>query len=144
MNKEYCTECICKNNGGYAGISNALVGDGYCHDLTNNHDCNFDGGDCCGPCINTKYCQDCQCIGEHFGKAQNNAFFGNGFCQDDINREQCNYDGFDCCSSYSNKEYCSQCDCKGIINHQISLNHKFPDFVLNFESLKKQTDNASL
>ena len=138
VNKEYCSECICKKSGADVGITNPLVGDGFCHDSTNNHDCNFDGGDCCGPCINNKYCQDCQCIGEHFGDAQNNDFFADGVCQDDINLDQCNYDGFDCCSSSSNKEYCSQCDCKGIINHQISLNHSFPDFILKFENLKKQ------
>ena len=35
------------------GINNALVGDGYCQDLTNTAECNFDGGDCCGSCILT-------------------------------------------------------------------------------------------
>jgi hypothetical protein len=82
----------------YTGITNPLVGDGFCRDLTNNYDCNFNGGDCCGPCTKSKYFQDCACIGEHFGEAKNNTFFENGFCQDDINHEQCNYDGFDCCS----------------------------------------------
>ena len=38
------------------GINNALVGDGYCQDLTNTAECNFDGGDCCGSCkITTIY-----------------------------------------------------------------------------------------
>ena len=115
MNKEHCSDCICKRSEGDMGITNPLVGDGFCNDLTNNDICNFDGGDCCGPCINTKYCQDCQCIGEHFGEAQNNAFFENGFCQDDINLEQCSYDGFDCCSPSSNRDYCIQCICKGMV-----------------------------
>ena len=127
MNKEHCSECICKSTRADVGITNPLVGNGFCNDLTNNDNCNFDGGDCCGPCINTKYCQDCQCIGEHFGEAQNNFFFGDGLCQDDINHEQCSFDGFDCCSPSSNKDYCSQCDCKGISNNQISLNHKLLD-----------------
>ena len=118
MNKEYCSECICKKSGAEVEITNPLVGDGFCHDLTNNQDCNFDGGDCCGPCINDKYCQDCQCIGEHFGEAQNNFFFGDGVCQDNINNEQCSYDGFDCCSlKYSTEDYCTHCNCKGIPNH---------------------------
>ena len=32
------------------------IGDGYCDDGANNLDCNFDGGDCCGPNVNTDYC----------------------------------------------------------------------------------------
>ena len=23
--------------------------------------CSYDGGDCCGPSVNTHYCTDCQC-----------------------------------------------------------------------------------
>ena len=25
-------------------------------------ECNFDGGDCCGPNVNTVYCTQCQCL----------------------------------------------------------------------------------
>ena len=32
------------------------IGDGYCDDGANNLDCNFDGGDCCGPNVITYYC----------------------------------------------------------------------------------------
>ena len=32
------------------------IGDGYCDDGANNLDCNFDGGDCCGPNVKTNYC----------------------------------------------------------------------------------------
>ena len=32
------------------------IGDGYCDDGANNSDCDFDGGDCCGPNVNTIYC----------------------------------------------------------------------------------------
>ena len=32
------------------------IGDDYCDDGANNVDCNFDGGDCCGPNVNTDYC----------------------------------------------------------------------------------------
>ena len=28
------------------------IGDGFCHDYNNNYHCSFDGGDCCGPCVN--------------------------------------------------------------------------------------------
>ena len=32
----------------------ALVGNGFCNDETNNADCNYDGGECCGPDISCK------------------------------------------------------------------------------------------
>ena len=35
-----------------------LVGDGFCNEETNNAICNFDGGDCCGVCVNTDHCSD--------------------------------------------------------------------------------------
>ena len=51
------------------------IGDGYCDDVTNNQDCQWDGGDCCGnsvntqnsllcclPGINSQYCQVCPCL----------------------------------------------------------------------------------
>ena len=39
-----------------------LVGDGYCHDETNNLHCDFDGGDCCYSCVNHAFCLECQCL----------------------------------------------------------------------------------
>ena len=33
----------------------ALVGNGFCNDETNNADCNYDGGECCGPDISCKW-----------------------------------------------------------------------------------------
>ena len=33
-----------------------LVGDGFCNEETNNEICNFDGGDCCGDCVNKDHC----------------------------------------------------------------------------------------
>ena len=39
-----------------------LVRNGYCNDQTNNAECNFDAGDCCGPCANMEQCSDCQCL----------------------------------------------------------------------------------
>ena len=38
------------------------MGDGYCDDMNNIVECNFDGGDCCGPNVNTAYCNQCQCL----------------------------------------------------------------------------------
>ena len=39
----------------------SFVGDGYCDDDTNNVDCEFDKGDCCGSLILTQYCHFCDC-----------------------------------------------------------------------------------
>ena len=41
--------------------------------MNNNMECNYDGGDCCGPSVNTQYCTYCQCI-EGYG----NGTTGNG------------------------------------------------------------------
>ena len=38
------------------------VGDGFCDDATNNVECNYDGGDCCGPKISMDYCFECICF----------------------------------------------------------------------------------
>lgn len=42
------------------------VGDEWCDDTqtANNAQCNFDGGDCCGPdwSLEYTYCDDCQCL----------------------------------------------------------------------------------
>ena len=56
-----------------------MIGDRYCDDTTNTLECSFDGGDCCGPDINTQYCSDCQCLdGEggrgNFGKGVNQSY----------------------------------------------------------------------
>ena len=40
------------------------IGDGICDDLTNNMECNYDGGDCCLDPINDLYCSECQCLGD--------------------------------------------------------------------------------
>ena len=47
------------------------VGDGYCDDGNNHKDCNYDGGDCCGPEVDKKYCADCICHED----IENNAAF---------------------------------------------------------------------
>ena len=38
-----------------------LIGDGVCDDETNNPECGYDGGDCCGPNAIMDFCQDCLC-----------------------------------------------------------------------------------
>ena len=90
-----------------------IVGDGFCNDETNNPDCNYDGGDCCGPCIDTKYCSECQCLSESTGSVVTSPSIGNGYCQDEINNAQCNYDGGDCCGSCVITEHCTECQCLG-------------------------------
>ena len=47
-----------------AGIIN-FIGDGYCDDINNNKECDYDGDDCCGLFINTEHCTFCQCHLDH-------------------------------------------------------------------------------
>ena len=37
------------------GDNVALVGNGFCEEETNISECNFDGGDCCGPDVSCKW-----------------------------------------------------------------------------------------
>ena len=85
--------------------------DGYCNDETNIPECNYDGGDCCGSCINTDYCTNCTCIGNVIGNGVPNALVGDGFCNDETNNANCSYDHGDCCLSNMNTDYCSNCTC---------------------------------
>ena len=89
-----------------------LVSDGYCHDYTNNFHCGFDGGDCCGSCVNKDYCTECECKKGDV-EAISNALVGDGLCQDSTNNIECDFDGGDCCGSCVNTKYCIDCDCKG-------------------------------
>ena len=41
-----------------------LIDNDVCNDEVNNAGCNFDGGDCCGACINTNICSACVCHAE--------------------------------------------------------------------------------
>ena len=89
-----------------------LIGDGYCHDYNNNYHCAFDGGDCCGPCVNKEFCTQCECkTGET--NIISNKIVGNGFCNDETNIEACNYDDGDCCGPCVNPKYCDKCECTG-------------------------------
>ena len=40
----------------------SLLADGYCDDIVNFEDCDFDGGDCClENLISLEFCEECQC-----------------------------------------------------------------------------------
>ena len=75
--KNKCSQCTCLQS--EVTVANVLVGDGYCNDETNNPNCSFDGGDCCGPCINNEFCSECQC---HLGNlSECNNHLGKRFSQ---------------------------------------------------------------
>ena len=122
------------------GTNNALVGNGFCNDETNNPDCDYDGGDCCGNCLNVDHCFECACLGGVIGNGISNILVGNQVCNDETNIAECNYDGGDCCSNPDmvangfcndetntascfydggdccinvNTDYCSECSCVG-------------------------------
>ena len=38
-----------------------LIGNRLCNDEANNEGCNYDGGDCCGACVNREACRECVC-----------------------------------------------------------------------------------
>ena len=68
VDTQWCTECQCLEGLGGSGTTcgggciQNWVTDGYCDDMNNHLDCNFDGGDCCGSNVNTQYCTQCQCL----------------------------------------------------------------------------------
>ena len=87
----------------------ALVGNSVCNDETNIAACNYDGGDCCGSCINTEYCSNCDC---HAGLTSvGMTLVGDGVCNDEANDAECDYDGGDCCLINVNTDSCSECNC---------------------------------
>ena len=87
-----------------------LVGNGFCNDETNNAECNYDDGDCCGN-VNTDYCLDCACYNQQTCEGGDHPLVGNGYCNDQTNTFDCNYDGGDCCGTCINFEYCTECQC---------------------------------
>ena len=110
-NDEHCSECDCHHQETCAaGFLHGWVGDGYCHDETNNPDCNYDGGDWCGPCVVTQFCSECECRGNVTGNGISSPSVGDGICNDETNNGECNYDGGDCCWNV-NTDYCSVCMC---------------------------------
>ena len=90
------------------------IDDGYCDDSTNNRNCYFDGGDCCGSNVNTNYCTECICLEGIVAVSGgcNQEWIGDGYCDDINNNLNCNYDGGDCCGSNVNTQYCTECQCQ--------------------------------
>ena len=86
-----------------------MIGDGFCDDETNNPECNFDGGDCCGLCIVKNRCSQCTCLQSEVTVA--NILVGDGYCNDETNNPNCSFDGGDCCGPCINNEFCSECQC---------------------------------
>jgi hypothetical protein len=41
--------------------SSQWIGDGFCDDINNNEDCNYDDGDCCGKFVKKHFCMKCEC-----------------------------------------------------------------------------------
>ena len=89
------------------------IGDGYCDDDINTEICNFDGGDCCGSCVDTEFCIECACLGNITSNEFSNPLIGNGFCNDNTNNALCGFDGFDCCGTNVNVDVCTECACHG-------------------------------
>ena len=100
------------------------VNDGVCDDLNNNIECNFDGGDCCGPYVNTGYCNECLCLNSSsitttttiappFSQCNSSllAWIGDGFCDAATNNENCHFDDGDCCGNNVVTLYCENCLC---------------------------------
>ena len=88
-----------------------LIGDGFCFDESNNANCNFDGGDCCGYDVKTDFCSDCRCYFNETCVAGTHPLVGDGFCNDETNNALCHYDAGDCCGVTANNELCSNCTC---------------------------------
>ena len=88
------------------------MGDGYCDDILNNKECEYDGGDCCEctcvdgpiyPCgFNWLQCEDPTCLdpnllAEFPDCGGNLLWVDDGACNAYNNNEECGYDGGDCC-----------------------------------------------
>ena len=90
------------------------VGDGICHDILNNYNCNFDGGDCClGTSEANAECGACYCIVPEESSCQSFESVGNFICEDESNTPECHFDGLDCCwtSEHTDLSTCDDCNC---------------------------------
>ena len=99
LNVDHCSHCNCfYKETCDAGVTNDYVGDGYCDDGTNIQACNYDGGDCCGSCVNTEYCSNCDCPLDGLTSGGiTHPVVGNGVCDEETNNIECNYDNGECC-----------------------------------------------
>ena len=71
---DFCIECICKEDVSTVTEMTITVGqtssctmlhyvaDGFCDDVTNNHFCDYDGGDCCLEDTINVACEVCKCL----------------------------------------------------------------------------------
>ena len=73
-----------------------LIGNGICNVETNNKKCLYDGGDCCGSCVNVDSCTECTCLDSGSSNEISNAKVGDGICHVETYTEECDYDGGDC------------------------------------------------
>jgi len=122
---KYCRECLCKDPN-HKG-SRCLDGhkkDGFCDDVNNVPECNYDDGDCCnnGHSGQFRYCKECECKDKTHhkkgaqcqGKCGSTKHKGDKFCDDDNNSCGCGWDGGDCCGHNGNNnqfEFCFKCKC---------------------------------
>ena len=98
INTDHCSDCTCFGQEICAsGLIPSSVGDGFCNDATNNEECNYDGGDCCGFCVIKDYCSECECLEGESGSMNINPLINNGFCNEEANNSECNYDSGHCC-----------------------------------------------
>ena len=89
-----------------------MAGNGYCDDILNNEDCEYDGGDCCGcTCVDGPtficgqgwfQCEDPTCLDPNLlaelpDCGGNLLGVNDGACDAYNNNEECGYDGGDCC-----------------------------------------------
>ena len=100
------------------------ISDGFCNDETNNVECDFDGGDCCGTCVLTQQCSECLCLGNSsrnmesstsFFMKNQNVLLGNGYCNPETNNALCYFDGLDCCHTLSPDDQIFSPKCHGKI-----------------------------
>ena len=52
--KNYCSECMCLEEGSGIMNFNPLINNGFCNEEANNKECNYDSGHCCGPDLSCK------------------------------------------------------------------------------------------
>ena len=88
----------------------AYLNDGYCEDQSNNEECNYDEGDCCGDNVNIAICDACICYPHETCSAPLD-LIADGYCNDETNNAECNFDGGDCCGLCVNSDHCFNCLC---------------------------------